>query len=105
MSAAETPDEAADSAHSAKVGGFPATMWTRLLDKARIIDPVLAGKEAPSFRTLAAQRGLTEKDAANRVLTARRAYHRSLRGEIRLYAVSDEEVAAKIQDLWRFMAE
>jgi hypothetical protein len=32
MSAAETPDEAADSAHGAKVGGSPPTMCTRLLE-------------------------------------------------------------------------
>jgi RNA polymerase sigma-70 factor (ECF subfamily) len=32
MSAAKTPDEAADSTHGAKGGGFPATMWTWLLE-------------------------------------------------------------------------
>jgi len=71
----------------------------------RIIEPVLDGTEAPSLRTLAAKYGLSEKDVSNQVLTARRAYHRLLRNEIRLYAGSDEEMAAEIQDLWRFMAE
>ena len=48
---------------------------------------------------------MTEKEAAAQLVTARRAYHRLLRDEIRLYAASKEEVAAEIQDLWRFMAE
>ena len=71
----------------------------------RIIEPILEGSEAPSLRTLAEQYDLGEKEVANQVLTARRAYHRLLREEIRLYARNDEEVADEIQDLWRFMAE
>jgi hypothetical protein len=65
----------------------------------------LEGSEPPSYQTLAKQYGLTEKEAAARVVTARRAYHRLLREEIRIYATSDEEVGAEIQDIWRFMAE
>jgi RNA polymerase sigma factor (sigma-70 family) len=71
----------------------------------RIIEPILEGGEAPSLRTLAEQYGMTDKEVANHVLTARRAYHRLLRDEIRLYATSEVEVAAEIQDLWRFMSE
>jgi len=71
----------------------------------RIIEPILEGTEPPSLQLLAEKYGLGEKEIANQVLTARRAYHRLLRQEIRLYAVSDEEVAEEIQDLWRFMAE
>ena len=71
----------------------------------RIIAPVLEGTEAPSLHDLAQRHGLSDKDIENRVITARRAYQRLLREEIRLYASSDEEVAAEIQDLWRFMAE
>jgi len=47
---------------------------------------------------------LPEKAVHNQIITARRAYHRLLRDEIRLYARNDEEVAGEIQDLWRFMA-
>ena len=71
----------------------------------RIIEPILEGSEAPSLRALAEKYDLGEKEVANQVLTARRAYHRLLREEIRLYARNDEEVADEIQDLWRFMAE
>jgi len=71
----------------------------------RIIAPVLEGAPAPSLRDLAQRYGLSDKDVENRVITARRAYQRLLREEIRLYASTDEEVAAEIQDIWRFMAE
>ncbi|MBM3878811.1 MAG: sigma-70 family RNA polymerase sigma factor [Verrucomicrobia bacterium] len=71
----------------------------------RVIAPLLEGAEPPSLRDLAQRHGLSEKDVENRVITARRAYQRLLRQEIRLYATSDEEIAAEIQDLWRFMAE
>jgi RNA polymerase sigma-70 factor (ECF subfamily) len=75
------------------------------LFRQRIIAPVLEGTEAPSLRDLAQRHDLSEKDVGNRVITARRAYQRLLRDEIRLYASSEDEVAAEIQDLWRFMAE
>lgn len=75
------------------------------LFRQRIITPILEGDEAPSLRELALRHGLSDKDVENRVITARRAYQRLLRAEIRLYAASDEEVAAEIQDIWRFMAE
>ena len=71
----------------------------------RIIKPILEGAEAPSYQWLAKQFDLTEKEAAARVVTARRAYHRLLREEIRLYAASEKEVGEEIQDIWRFMAE
>jgi RNA polymerase sigma-70 factor (ECF subfamily) len=71
----------------------------------RIIEPILEGAEPPSLRTLAEQFGLAEKAVHNQIITARRAYHRLLRDEIRLYARNDEEVACEIQDLWRFMAK
>lgn len=71
----------------------------------RVIAPILDGAETPSLRELADRYALSVKDAENRVITARRAYQRLLRNEIRLYASSEEEVAAEIQDLWRYMAE
>ena len=71
----------------------------------RIIEPIMDGTQPPSLRSLAMKYGLGEKEVANQVLTARRAYQRLLRNEIRLYASSEEEVASEIQDLWRFMAK
>jgi RNA polymerase sigma factor (sigma-70 family) len=72
--------------------------------KLRIIQPILDGVEPPSLRQLAEQFGLPEKTVHNQIITARRAYHRLLRAEIRLYAKTDEEVTREIEDLWRFMA-
>jgi DNA-directed RNA polymerase specialized sigma24 family protein len=71
----------------------------------RIIDPILNGTEAPSLRELADRYALSIKDVENRIITARRAYQRLLREEIRLYASSEDEVAAEIRDLWRFIAD
>jgi len=73
--------------------------------RVRIILPLLEGAEAPSLRDLGERHGLSDKDVENRVITARLAYQRLLRKEIRLYAGSDEEVAEEIQDIWRFMVE
>lgn len=73
--------------------------------KKRVIAPILEGEEVPSLRELAESYALSVKDVENRVITARRAYQRLLREEIRVYASSDEEVTAEIQDLWRFMSE
>jgi len=75
------------------------------LFRQRVIAPILEGAESPSLHELGQLHGLSDKDVENRVITARRAYQRLLRNEIRLFASSDEEVAAEIQDLWRFMAE
>ena len=71
----------------------------------RIVEPALEGTDPPPMAELSARLGLTEKEANNRLLTARRAYQRLLREEIRLFANSDEEVAAEIQDIFRFMTK
>ena len=70
-----------------------------------MIDPVFRGSKAPPMRQLAEEYGLTEKEANNRLVTARRAYTRLLQEEIRTYAASEEEVTSEIQDLFRFAAE
>lgn len=44
--------------------------------------------------------GLSEKEACNQLLTARRAYLRLLRDEIRTFAETEEEVAEEIADLF-----
>jgi DNA-directed RNA polymerase specialized sigma24 family protein len=71
----------------------------------RVIAPILDGAEVPSLSDLAERYALSVKDVENRVITARRAYQRLLRDEIRVYASSDEEVAAEIQDLWRLLSK
>jgi RNA polymerase sigma factor (sigma-70 family) len=71
----------------------------------RLVLPALEGAEPPPLRDLAQQFGLSEKQAANRLLTARRAYQRLLQEEIRGYAGSEDEVAAEIRDLFHFLGE
>lgn len=71
---------------------------------ARIVRPILEGSEPVPFRELANKHGLTEKEAANRLLTARRAFQRLLRAEISLYASSEEEVTSEIKDIFRFLS-
>jgi len=73
--------------------------------KRRIIKPVLEGSNIPPMHVLSEKLNLTEKQAANHLLTARRAYQRLLREEIRTYAHSDEEVAEEISDLFSFFSE
>lgn len=69
--------------------------------KHRIVLPLLDGAEATAMRELAERHGLDEKQAANALLTARRAYQRLLRDEIRLYARSEDEVSAEVRDIFR----
>jgi RNA polymerase sigma factor (sigma-70 family) len=62
--------------------------------------PILDGVPAPSQREMATEFGLTEKEVANRLVTARRAYQRLLREEIAQYAKDSAEVDAEIRDLF-----
>lgn len=70
----------------------------------RIIGPVLEGSEPPALAELSSRMGLTEKQAANFLLTARRAYQRLLRDEIGRFAGSEEEVAEEIQHVFRVLS-
>jgi len=72
--------------------------------RCRIIEPVLEGTEPPPLRDLARNLGLTEKQAANMLITARRAYQRLLRQEIQIYAASEDDVAFEVRDLFEFLA-
>jgi RNA polymerase sigma factor (sigma-70 family) len=70
----------------------------------RIINPILENASEPSIKDLAKEKGLTEKQTSNYLITARRAYHRLLRQAIRTYASTEEEVALEIEDLFKFVA-
>jgi RNA polymerase sigma-70 factor (ECF subfamily) len=72
---------------------------------ASIIEPILEGSRRPPMAELAERFGLTKDEGEDRLLAARRKYQRLLREEIGLFANSDEEVAAEIQDIFRFLAE
>lgn len=71
----------------------------------RVLTPILDSGEPPAMAVLARQFALAEKQACNCLVTARRAFQRLLREEIAVYATSDEEIAAEINDLFRFAAE
>ncbi len=65
-----------------------------------MLAPILEGAEPPPQRALAEELGLTEKEVANRLVTARRAYQRLLRAEIASYARSKEEAEEEIRELF-----
>jgi RNA polymerase sigma factor (sigma-70 family) len=71
----------------------------------RIIQPILEGMSQPSIKDLIKDMDLTQKQANNFIVTARRAFQRLLRAEIKMYASSKEEVDLEIEDLFRFVAE
>ncbi len=65
-----------------------------------LIAPALEGAVAPAQRDLARELGLTEKEVANRLVTARRAYQRVLRAEIATYARGEAEIDQEIRELF-----
>lgn len=73
------------------------------LFRRRVFEPALWGSPPP-LDALAAEAGLTTRQASNRMVTALRAFQRLLREEIRIYAVSEDEVTSEIHDLFRGVA-
>lgn len=71
----------------------------------RLLLPALDNAAPPPLRELAERFGLSEKQAANCLLTARRAYQRLLREEIRDYVSNEDEMAAEIRDLFHYLSE
>jgi len=69
----------------------------------RIINPVLHGAPEQPLAGLGAKYGITEKQAGNYLLTAKRAYRRLMEDEVRLYAESESDVADEIRDLFRIL--
>lgn len=69
----------------------------------RLIQPILHGVEAPAMAELAAGHGLTEKQGGNLLETAKRAYRRLLKEEVRLYAASDSEVSEEVRELFAIL--
>ena len=70
-----------------------------------MIAPVLEGAAAPAQRDLARELGLTEKEVANRLVTARRAYQRLLRAEIATYARSEAEIDEEVRELFQHLSQ
>jgi len=70
----------------------------------RVIRPILHGCSEPSMAELGREHGITEKQAANHLLTAKRAYQRLLQDEVRLYAATEAEVSSEIRDLFAILS-
>ena len=68
-----------------------------------IVEPILHGAKRPPRAELAGEFGLTEKEVSNRLLTARRAFMRLLREEIRARVFSEEDVALETRDVFEFL--
>lgn len=69
----------------------------------RLIFPVLEGIPPTPMKMLAEKYGISEKQAANYLLTARRAYRRLLEGRIREYAASDKDIEAELGELLSYL--
>jgi RNA polymerase sigma-70 factor (ECF subfamily) len=69
----------------------------------RIIAPILQGSQEVPLADLGAKHKLTEKQACNCLLTAKRAYRRLMEDEVRLYVETETEVADEIRDLFRIL--
>lgn len=78
--------------------------WHYEIFRRRIIEPIFRGTERPLMKELARELGITEKQAFNCDVNARRAYQRLLRQEIRMYSSSDDEVTQEIKDLLELLA-
>ena len=75
------------------------------LFRQRIIRPILECIPQPPIKDLIEGIDLTQKQANNCVVTARRAFQRLLRAEIKMYASTEEEIDLEIKDLFRYVAE
>ena len=66
---------------------------------------LMFAEEKPELRDLARELGFSEKEVANRLVTAKRAYQRLLRDEIAAYARSEAEVDDEIRELFQQLAQ
>lgn len=71
----------------------------------RIVLPVVEGIDPPSLRELAARLRVTEKEASNCLLIARRAYRRLLVNEIRDEVANEREADGELRDLLHFISD
>ena len=78
------------------------TMHFRIFQE-RLIFPVLEGIPPTPMKTLAQRYSVSEKQVANYLLTARRAYRRLLETRIREYAASDTDIEAEISELFSYL--
>lgn len=70
-----------------------------VLFRSRVVSPELDGEEPPSLQIQARELGLEYKEAANQILTAKRAFLRILEKEVRVYTRSEQEASEEKTDV------
>ena len=70
----------------------------------QIVNPILQDTQAPGLDALAREFGLSRKQVSNRLITTRRAFQRLFREYVGSTACSEEDVAAEVDTLSRFVA-
>jgi RNA polymerase sigma-70 factor (ECF subfamily) len=65
----------------------------------RVVSPELNGDEPPPLQEQAGELGLEYKEAANQIVTAKRAFVRLLEKEVRLYAGSEDEASGEKREV------
>lgn len=68
-----------------------------------VIAPLVSGTTKPEYKILGEQYGITSTQVANHVVTAKRAYQRLLKAEIRQYVSTEKEVNEEIGDFLQFL--
>ena len=74
-------------------------------NRQRVIGPILNGASEEPLADLGAKHGMTEKQAGNCLLTAKRACRRLMEEEVRLYAETEAEVADEIRELFLILGQ
>ncbi len=73
------------------------------LFQSRVVGPELDGEHPPPLAQQARELGLDYKEAANQIITAKRAFLRLLEKEVRAYIRSSEEAASEQQEVRRWL--
>jgi len=74
-----------------------------ILFQSRVVLPELEGDEPPPLQQQARELGLEYKEAANQILTAKRAFVRLLEREVRSYVRSEDDVSQEQRDVLRLI--
>lgn len=74
-----------------------------ILFHSRVVAPELDGDEPPPLQQQARELGLEYKEAANQILTAKRAFLRILEKEIRSYVCSEDDATQEEMDIERML--
>lgn len=73
--------------------------------EARVLQPILEVSEPPALTALAEELGIASpKAAANMIVTVKRRFMAAMKGRIRQWAGSEEEVAGEIEDLLQILS-